>query len=92
MALIFNLVDENEHLDLGVSKAIYNIRVPVLHQIYNHWPSARVCISDTTLPLMLYILHVVLNMQCCINTGEGCVNMQCFVDNGDSCVNQHWRG
>ena len=30
----------------------------MLYQIYNHSPSARVCISDTTRPLMLYILHI----------------------------------
>ena len=29
----------------------------MLYQIYNNSPSARACISDTTRPLMLYILH-----------------------------------
>ena len=30
----------------------------MLYQIYNHSPSAQVCISDTTRPLMLYILLI----------------------------------
>ena len=27
MTLIFNIVDKHQHLDVGVSEAIYNIRV-----------------------------------------------------------------
>ena len=42
MALIFNIVDKHGHLDVGVIITVYNIRVRV--------------VSDTTRPLMLYIL------------------------------------
>ena len=38
---------------------LYTTFASVLHKIYNHSPSARVCISDTTRPLMLYILLII---------------------------------
>ena len=56
---IFRIFDEYERLYAFGSHAIYNIRVRVwLYRIYNLSPSVRACISDTTLPLMLYIVLV----------------------------------
>ena len=49
---IFRIFDEYERLHTFVSHAIYNIRVRVVSVIQPP-TSARVCISDTTRPLVL---------------------------------------
>ena len=63
----FNFLSQNHLISLGFSlnmdvfymhsdHMLFTTFASVLYQIYNHSPSARFCISDTTRPLMLYIL------------------------------------
>ena len=42
---------------------LYTTRVSVLYKIYNDSPSARVCISYTTWPLMLYIIIIYIHVE-----------------------------
>ena len=57
--LIFLGFSMNMNVYMHLDHMLFTTFASVLYRIYNFSPSVRACISDTTRPLMLYIVLVI---------------------------------